>query len=390
MQPHLRLGRVLGVQIGLHYSWILIAVLIAFSLAGQFGVTHPEWGPRAIWVSAVVTALLFFVTLVAHELSHATVAKSRGLPVRSITLFALGGVANIEKEAEDAKTEFWMAIVGPITSLVIGSVLLLIGWALGWQRGVTPETPLLAVIVWLGYINIVLAVFNMIPGFPLDGGRVLRAAVWWVTGNALHAMRIASRVGRVVAAGFILWGMFQFVAGAGFGGLWLALIGWFLLEASGAGYAQMRMTEALRGVRVADVMARDCPTVPCHANLQEFVSDQVLRTGQACYVVTGEGNALGLITSRDIKQVPRAQWPYKTVCDAMRPLSQLKTVSPEAPLGEALETMGRLDVSQLAVTSDGRFQGIISRASLLSFLETRSELGETGARPLWRRSTGAP
>src|SRR5215510_13323312 len=183
MKAQIKLGRIFGVEIGLHYSWFIIALLITFSLADQFQLNNPRWTSTLRWGLAVVTAVLFFVSIVAHELSHALVAKARNLPVKSITLFALGGVAQIEKEATDAKTEFWMGIVGPITSAIIGFLLLGIALALGWtpMSGTpmsTPDTPLLAMLVWLGYINITLAIFNMIPGFPLDGGRVLRAIAW--------------------------------------------------------------------------------------------------------------------------------------------------------------------------------------------------------------------
>ena len=208
MEAQIKLGRILGVEIGLQYSWIIIAFLITLSLAGHFQTENPEWGSGVVWVSAILTAALFFAAIVAHELSHAAVAKARGLPVRSITLFALGGVANIEKEAGDAKTEFWMGIAGPIASVLIGMFLLGIASVLGWvpEPGMTlstPETPLLAMLVWLGYINISLAVFNMIPGFPLDGGRVLRAILWWLSGDADRATRSAARAGQFVAFFFI-------------------------------------------------------------------------------------------------------------------------------------------------------------------------------------------
>src|SRR5881397_1671054 len=208
MKAQIKLFKIFGIQIGLHYSWLLIAVLVVLSLAGQFAATNREWGSNVIWGLAILTALLFFAAIVVHELSHAAVAKARGLPVRSITLFALGGVAQIEKEAADAKTEFWMGIAGPITSAVIGLVLLGIAAALGWTPASrtlmsTPDTPLLAMLVWLGYINVSLAVFNMIPGFPLDGGRVLRAILWWLTGDAARSTRTAARTGQGVAFGFI-------------------------------------------------------------------------------------------------------------------------------------------------------------------------------------------
>ncbi|HKS30049.1 MAG TPA: site-2 protease family protein [Pyrinomonadaceae bacterium] len=257
MHAHIKLGRIFGIPIGLHYSWLIIALLVTLSLNSYFEATNPEWGVGVIWATAVVTGLLFFVAILLHELSHAAVAKARGLPVRSITLFALGGVAEIEKEAADAKTEFWMGIVGPITSAVIGVVSLGLAAALGWAPSETPQTPLVAMLMWLGVINIVLAIFNMLPGFPMDGGRVLRAIVWWMTGNVVRATRVAARVGQLVGFGLITFGIFRFFGGAGFGGLWLAFIGWFLVNAAGSAYAQVEANENSRGVKVGDVMARE-------------------------------------------------------------------------------------------------------------------------------------
>ena len=217
MQAQIKLFRIFGIQIGLHYSWLLIAVLVVLSLAGQFAATNPQWGPIMIWGLAILTALLFFAAIVVHELSHATIAKLRGLPVKSITLFALGGVAQIEREASDAKTEFWMGIVGPITSAIIGAVCLAGAFAFGWDPSGRHQSPAASMLGWLGVINVALAVFNMIPGFPLDGGRVLRAIIWWITGNASQATRIAARVGQGIAFLFIIVGLFRFFNGAGFG-----------------------------------------------------------------------------------------------------------------------------------------------------------------------------
>src|SRR5687767_6878451 len=213
MEAQIKLGRIFGVQLGLHYSWLIIALLVTLSLVGQFFAINPSWGSGVIWTTAIITSLLFFTSLIIHELSHAAVARSRGLPVRSITLFALGGVAQIEKDAADAKTEFWMGIVGPITSMVIGGVCLTLAWSFGWSPVREPRTPPMAVLQWLGYINIALALFNMIPGFPLDGGRILRAIVWWVTGDSARSTRIAARVGQAVAFAFIIWGIFRFFGG---------------------------------------------------------------------------------------------------------------------------------------------------------------------------------
>ncbi len=374
MRAQIRLGRIFGVEIGLHYSWFIIALLITFSLNGHFRVHNPDWGDGLSWALAVITALLFFTSIVVHELSHAAVAKARGLPVRSITLFALGGVAQIEKEATDAKTEFWMGIVGPITSFLIGSICLGIALATGWKPSEVPSTPLLAMLMWLGYINIMLAVFNMIPGFPLDGGRVLRAIVWWITGDAKRATRIAARIGQLIAFGFIVLGVLRFFGGAGFGGLWIAFIGWFLLSASRESQAQVAITEGLRGVRVADVMSRDYPTVDGHSNLQTFVEEHLVRTGRRCLVVTLNGHSEGMITPHEISEVQRARWPYTTVADVMRPLEQIRTVGPDTPVSEALEVMAREDLNQLPVVADGELAGLISRGHVLQLLQTRAEL----------------
>src|SRR6266852_943773 len=200
MRPSIRLGRIFGIEIGLHYSWFLIALLIVLSLAGHFHIVNAQWTAAVRWSLAVVTALLFFASILAHELSHAAIAKVRGIPVKSITLFALGGVANMEKESSDAASEFWMAIAGPMTSIVLGFSFLGIARAAGWQPQTgTPPAPLWAGLVWLGYINVALALFNMIPGYPLDGGRVLRALVWAINHNLVRATRIVASVGQVIA-----------------------------------------------------------------------------------------------------------------------------------------------------------------------------------------------
>lgn len=374
MQAHIKLGRILGIDLGLHYSWLLIALLVVLSLVGHFHSVNPQWGSGMVWALAVITALLFFASILVHEMSHALVAKARDIPVRSITLFALGGLAHMEKEAADAKTEFWMGIIGPITSAVIGLVCLWLASVLGWTRIETPASPLLAMLVWLGYINITLAVFNMIPGFPLDGGRVLRAIAWWKTGNMERATRIAARVGQWVAIAFIVVGILRFFAGAGVGGLWLAFIGWFLLEAARASYLQVEAAAGLRGVRVADVMAQDCPVVDGRANLQTFADEHLLRTGRRCFIVEQDGRVVGLITSSEIKEVERSRWPYTTVSEIMRPLEQLHTISSDAPASEVLTRMGRDDVNQLPVIKNGRLEGVISRGNILQFLQTRAEL----------------
>ncbi|HKZ02988.1 MAG TPA: site-2 protease family protein [Pyrinomonadaceae bacterium] len=374
MEAQIKLGRIFGIQVGLHYSWLIIALLVTLSLSGHFSTHNPEWGRSVIWASAIITGLLFFAAIIVHELSHAAVAKMRGLPVRSITLFALGGVALIEKEAADAKTEFWMGIAGPITSALIGFVCLVLAFFLGWAPETGPQSPPIAILMWLGYINVALAIFNMIPGFPLDGGRVLRAIIWWITGDAARATRVAARVGQFVAFAFIIWGIFRFFGGEGFGGLWITLIGWFLLDAARASYAQVVTVESLGGLKVRDVMATDCPVVDGRFNLQTLIDEYLLRSGRRCFIVEENGRIVGLITSHEVKEIERTKWPYTTVDEVMRPLDQLHTIAANTPLAEALERMGREDVNQLPVMEDGRVAGVISRSHILQVLQTRADL----------------
>jgi Zn-dependent protease/CBS domain-containing protein len=375
MQANIHLGRVAGIPIGLHYSWLIIAFLIILSLAQHFDRVNPAWTAPVIWTSAIITGLLFFAGIVAHELSHAVVARARGVPVRSITLFALGGVAAMERDAHDATTEFWVGIAGPLMSVFIGFLCLGLAMAAGWTLAAIPQTPPTAVLVWLGYINFALAAFNMIPGYPLDGGRVLRAIVWGITKSQERATRIAAGAGQVVALGFILWGLVQFFSGEGFGGLWIAFIGWFLLDAARASVLQVEAARSLRGIRVADLMSRDCPVVTSGLDLQTLVDEHLLRTGKRCFVVQDAGMLTGLITPAEISKVERAQWPRTPVGEAMRPLRELRTVRPDTPAMEALELMSREDINQLPVVADGRLLGIFSRAHALQVLQTRQELG---------------
>ncbi len=374
MHAHITLGRIRGITIGLHFSWIVIAVLIAVSLASQFHYTNPGWSAGTVWTAAIITAALFFAAIVAHELSHALVATARGLPVRSITLFALGGVAQIERDAGSAKTEFWMALAGPAMSFAIGFICLGLADTAGWSPGTNPGTPVTGVLVWLGYINLALGGFNLIPGFPLDGGRILRAVIWWANGNADRSTRIAARIGQVVAVLFIAYGLVRFFASGNFGSLWLAIIGWFLFDAAGASYLQVSTVAELRGVRVADIMARDCAVVDARSTLQDFVDDWLLSTGRRCFIVQDGGHIVGLVTANEVAETERARWAETTIGQVMLPLDRLHTISADTPAAEGLEIMAREDVNQLPVVSQGRVEGVLSRGQVLRWLRMKTRL----------------
>jgi Zn-dependent protease len=379
MRSHIKLGRIFGIQIGLHYSWFLIAILIAFSLGPYFHHIQPQWSEAAVWTAAIITALLFFVCLLLHELAHSIVAKSRKLRVREITLFALGGVSQIESEAPNASTEFWIAIVGPLTSVVLGFICIGLASVAGWRQGLTPLNPAAAVLLWLGYINMALAAFNMIPGFPLDGGRVLRAIIWWIDKSPQRSTRAAARVGQAVALLFILFGMFRFFTAGNFGGLWIALIGWFLLEAARSSSTQADVMASLQGHKVRDMMERNCGTVPGHLTVREFVDDILVHSGTPCFYVVQDEHVAGLLTPADLKKVNRDDWERTSVQSVMLPLNRVRTVPPDMPAVDAIEMMGRENLTELAVVENGNLEGVFSRGQVVRFLQIYSGLKQKAA-----------
>ncbi|HWG50180.1 MAG TPA: site-2 protease family protein [Candidatus Acidoferrales bacterium] len=371
MRSHIKLGRIFGIEIGIHYSWFIIALLIMFSLADHFRTVNKDWTPGVIWGASLLTSLLFFLGLLAHELSHSLVAKARKLPVSRITLFALGGVSVIEKESPDAKTEFLVAVVGPITSVVIGGVMMLIAHLMGPNPDATPGA---AILWWLGRINILLGVFNMLPGFPLDGGRVLRSILWGAMHNMERATRAASRVGQVVAILFIVFGIWEFFAGQNYGGLWIAFIGWFLLQAAGANYLEVEMKHALQGVRASDLMSHDCPLVEGRISVQDFVDQFLLRTGRRFFLVTVMDRMAGLITPHEVRSLDRELWAMTPLQQIMKPLDRIRSVAPETPVTDVLELMGKEDLNQVPVVANGGLQGMLTRNDILQALRARIEL----------------
>lgn len=372
MRSHIKVGRVFGIEIGLHYSWFIIAWLIAFSLVAQFRNANRDWSPAVVWSSALVTAIPFFGCLLAHELAHSLVARAHHLPVRSITLFALGGVSLIEKEAPDAKTEFLIAIVGPLTSVVLGALMWWGAKAFGAKPGAAPATPGVAILYWLGTINLGLGIFNMLPGFPLDGGRVLRALAWWLTGSMERATKIAARTGQVMAVVFIAAGIYQFFRGAGWNGLWIAFIGWFLMQAASAQYHELELKHALVGMRASDLMSRDCIQVPGPTSVQDFVDEFLLQSGRRCFFVNVQGNIAGLITPHEVRALDRSLWAVTPVQQIMKPLDKLRVIAPDATATEALEMMAREDLNQLPVVSDHHVEGMLSRGHILEAIQLRA------------------
>jgi Zn-dependent protease/CBS domain-containing protein len=367
----LRLGSILGIEIKIDYSWFIVFGLVTLSLAGQyFPTAFPGWSSTIYWWMGVVTAVLFFLSVLAHELAHSVVSEGSGVPVKDITLFIFGGAAQIREEPKTASNEFWMALVGPLTSLVLAAVCGALMWV---ARSGNPY--LFALTSWLARINLSLALFNLLPGFPLDGGRVFRAIVWAITGSLRLATRVAVGLGRLVAYGFILWGVLQLFGGNWADGLWIAFIGWFLENAAMASYQRLALHDMLAGHTAREVMTSECSLIPRNLTLDVLVDQVILPSGRRCFPVQ-EGEQLhGLLTLHNITEVPRRKWKDTRVQDVMIPRSELKWVSPDAELSAVLDTMTSQDVNQLAVLEGGRLLGLVARDNLLRFIRLRAELG---------------
>ncbi len=278
----LRIGRIFGIPIYLHASWFIIFALITFSLAKQFSDAHPRWSDTQHWALGIFTSLLFFGSVLFHELAHSVVAQRYRIPVVSITLFVFGGVARIGREPESAKQEFNIAVAGSVSSAFLAGVFYLL-------TQLFPNREMLGALAdWLWQINLALAVFNLVPGFPLDGGRILRAVVWDISKDYGRASRFAANSGKLIAYAMILFGIWQALSGDFVGGIWLAFIGWFLLTAAQASYEQVAVRDVLAGMRAGDVMSSEVPVVERSISLEDYVQE-LLRTGRRCHLVVDEG-----------------------------------------------------------------------------------------------------
>lgn len=370
MEASARFGRLWGIPLGVHWSWFLVFGLLTWSLAaGFFPVEYPGLSRPAHWLLAGITSLLFFGSVLLHELGHSIIALRNQVPVRAVTLFIFGGVAQIGREPRTAGAEFRIAIAGPLTSLGLG--LLFAGlWRLD-----QPIAYLAAPSIWLARINLLLAGFNMIPGFPLDGGRVLRALIWQVTGSYRRATRVATISGQLVAVGFIGSGMLTILGGYWLNGLWLIFIGWFLQNAAASSYAQANLREMLGGVTVQQVMQPQCPLVAGTESLSDLVEERILSGGQRCFFVGEQDRLHGMLTLRDIAQVPRPQWKQVTARQVMRRWEDLVRVKPTTELLEALQAMDEANVAQVPVVEGEALVGVLSREHVLHYLRIRSELG---------------
>ena len=375
----LRIGHVFGIPIYVHPSWFVIFALITFSLATQFTQQHPHWSHAQHWSLGILTSLLFFGSVVFHELAHSAVATRYRIPVASITLFVFGGIARIGREPDNAKQEFNIAVAGPLSSYFLSGVFFLL-------LRLFPRSEMLgALAFWLAWVNFGLATFNLVPGFPLDGGRIFRALVWGITHSYERATRLAARSGRLIAYAMIVFGSWHALSGDFIGGLWIAFIGWFLLTAAQESVAQVAVRTALAGLRASDVMSHEIPTVGREISLEEY-GQQILRTGRRCHLVISDGRLLGLMDVRALNSVPRDQWSGTSVQAAMIPRDKILSAAPDQPLLPLLERMITADVNQVPVmtgmtddASGAQVVGMVTRDSILRVIQTHIEVGMPAA-----------
>ncbi|MFC1913394.1 site-2 protease family protein [Chloroflexota bacterium] len=367
MDSAFKLGKIFGIQFRLHYSWFIIFILVTVSLI------DPNWSSPLHWIVAIVTSLLFFASILAHELAHSLVGRGYGIPIKSITLFIFGGMAQMTKEARSAGAEFSMAAAGPACSLALGGLFYLISWF-----AVDISEPVAAGIQWLVFVNVALAVFNLIPGFPLDGGRVFRSLLWRFTNNYQRSTSIATRLGQGVGYLFIIGGIVVIFVHppevSWFSGLWLAFIGWFLQNAASASYRQLKWCENLSGLVAAQVMTADFSVVPIDVTIGRLIERYIFTTGRRYFVVVDAGSLQGVLTLQNIKSITRPNWSVTQIKDIMTPVDRLKVAYPDQDVLNILEQMDENNIDHMVVVSEGNVVGLVNRENIMNYLRTRSEL----------------
>jgi Zn-dependent protease len=368
-----RIAKILGIPIYLDATWLLIFGLITYTLAMDFRQMHPQWTPAKHWSLGILTSLLFFCSVLFHELAHSVVALYYKIPVHSITLFLFGGIARIGREPSKPIQEFNIAVAGPLASFLLAG-------AFGAMTLLFPSAQMVGALAKiLGGSNFILAVFNLAPGFPLDGGRIFRAIVWGITKDFSRATLIAGSSGRVVAYALMAIGGYEaFYKNDWYSGLWLGVIGLYLLNAAQQSIAQMTIRDALAGLHASDVMSHEVPTIEGHITLEEYGAE-VLRTGRRCHLVLSGDRLVGMMNVHTLNAVPREQWANNSVQSAMIPRDKIQWTSPDEPLLKLLERLLTADINQMPVvsgTSDQAPQivGMVTRDSILRVMQTHSEL----------------
>jgi len=366
-----RVGRVIGVPVYLHYTILIAFVLVAWTLAvGYMPQEYPGYGTGVYWIIGFASAILLFLSVFIHELSHSYIAKRNSLAISRITLFIFGGVAQLGEEAPSADVEFKVSLAGPVTSFVIAGLLGLVYWTI---RGFGLDAAFYATFEYGALVNGLLGGFNLVPAFPLDGGRLLRAALWRKTRSLVRATRIASNFGVAFAYLFIVGGLFFLFSGLFVNGIWLMFIGWFLKSGAEASLRHTVITDALAGVSVGQIMTKNVDTIEADTLLTDVVNNYFMRYKHGGYPILEGGKLIGIITLQDIRKVPGNDWSRLRARDIMTPLAKIETANPEENAADALVRLSKKDVGRLPVVQDGKLVGIITRSDLTHLIKLRTE-----------------
>jgi Zn-dependent protease/CBS domain-containing protein len=386
-----RIGKIFGINIHIDWSWLLIFALVSWSLAASLGQIHANWNVGMQWGLAILAALLFFASVLAHELAHSLVARANGVPVHNITLFLFGGVSNIQREPNSPLSELLITVVGPLTSFVLGAIFLVFGAGSLALNHVTLTDPLTALsqigplgtmLIWLGSVNILVAIFNLIPGFPLDGGRILRSALWAITDNLSKATRWASWVGQTVAWALILAGISMLfgvtipILGGGFiNGIWIIFIGWFLQSAAVQSYRKVVVQDILEDVPVKRMMYTDVPVVSADLSVAKLVDDYIMKSDNRAFIVFDGEKMLGLVTIEDVRKTAQEARNLTLVKDVMTPSQQMIVVAPDEEASEAFYRLQAEDIRQLPVVNGNKIVGLLRRKDIIRWLQLQSKFG---------------
>lgn len=366
-----RIGRIFGIDVEINYTWFAIFILVTVALTLTFQEKPYQLSPLASLVDGVITSLLFFVSVLLHELCHSIVARLNGIPIKKITLFIFGGVAQMSKEPDSPGVEFKMAIAGPSASFLLALIFGLTFWSF---QTLSLSRIVIVPFIFLAEINLALGLFNLAPGFPLDGGRVLRAALWYWYRDLERATRIAAGFGQGVAGLLILIGFLSVIMG-NLGGIWFILLGWFLNQASQASYKQLVLQRSLSGIKVEGIMTKEVQTVEPSLTLDQVVNEHFLRYKFGRFPVVEDERLLGVITLHDVKEIPRENWSTTTVWEAMDPLDERLKISPGEDAVQALMQMAKEEVGHLLVVEDDRLVGLVTRADIIKLIKVKTELG---------------
>lgn len=384
-----RVGKIFGINIHIDWSWLLIFALVSWSLASTFGQMHTEWTTLTQWGVAVSAAVLFFVSVLAHELAHSLVARSRGVPVRNITLFMFGGVSNIQKDPSSPMDELLVTIVGPLTSFLLGIIFLVLGAGnialtnvnvMNATAMISELGPLPTILLWLGSVNILVGLFNLIPGFPLDGGRIVRSILWGITDNLNKATRWASWMGQAVAWTLIFAGMSMLfgaqipLLGGGFiNGLWLIFIGWFLQNAAVQSYRKVVIQDVLDDVAVKQIMNTNVPIISANTSIEDLVNDHIMQSDHRAFIVYEDDTMVGLVTIDDVRKLDSEARNRMMVREIMTPSQKLLVVAPDEEVSDAFQRLQSKDVRQLPVVKENEIVGLLRRKDIVRWLQFQSQ-----------------